>query len=108
VGILHVAYLLTCWSSSPMQVWSPCLAAQEPSCFLSVTWRGETLSGLGVQGVGGLILLGGFFLPSVAPASQQNFWFTELTLLPSSHHLGSSLVQFCYIRSYILHIVKFT
>jgi hypothetical protein len=28
---------------------------------------------LGVQGVKVLILLGAFFLPSVAPASQQNF-----------------------------------
>jgi hypothetical protein len=36
-------------------------------------WRGEALYGLGVQGVGVLILLGGFFLPSVASVSQQNF-----------------------------------
>jgi hypothetical protein len=31
------------------------------------------LCGLGVQGVGVLLLLGGFFLPSVAPESQQDF-----------------------------------
>jgi hypothetical protein len=35
---------------------------------------------LGVQGVKVLVLLGVFFLPSVAPASQQDFWFMELTL----------------------------
>jgi hypothetical protein len=28
-----------------------------------------------------LILLGALFLPSVAPASQQDFWFTELYTL---------------------------
>jgi hypothetical protein len=41
--------------------------------FFSVMWRGEALYRLGVQGVIVSILLGGFFLPSVAPASQQNF-----------------------------------
>jgi hypothetical protein len=62
------AHLLVCvW-----QVWSWHLTAQEPSCFLSVKWHGETLYGLGIQGVRVLLLLGGFFLPSVAPASQQN------------------------------------
>jgi hypothetical protein len=52
--------------------------------FLNVTWCGEAMYGLGVQGVGVLILLGGFFLPSVVLASQQNFWFTELTLTASA------------------------
>jgi hypothetical protein len=33
---------------------------------------------LGVQGVEVLILLGALFVASVAPASQQDFWFTEL------------------------------
>jgi hypothetical protein len=46
---------------------------QEPSWFLSVTWYGEALCGLGVQGVGVLLLLGGFFLPRVAPVSQEDF-----------------------------------
>jgi hypothetical protein len=32
------------------------------------------------QGVEALIPLGAFFLPSVAPVSQQDFWFMELTL----------------------------
>jgi hypothetical protein len=41
--------------------------------FLSVTCHGETLYGLGVQGVEALIPLGTFFLPRVALASQQNF-----------------------------------
>jgi hypothetical protein len=36
-------------------------------------WHGEALYGLGVQVVEALIPLGAFFLPSVAPASQQNF-----------------------------------
>jgi hypothetical protein len=49
------------------------MVVREPSCFLSVTWHGEALYGLGVRDVGVLLLLGGFFLPSVAPASQQDF-----------------------------------
>jgi hypothetical protein len=36
-------------------------------------WHGEALYGLGVQVLEALIPLGAFFLPSVAPASQQNF-----------------------------------
>jgi hypothetical protein len=47
--------------------------AWEPSCFLSVTWHGKALYRLVVQGVRVLILVGGFFLPNVAPVSQQNF-----------------------------------
>jgi hypothetical protein len=54
------AHLLVCWMS-PKQVWSRCLVAWEPSCFLSVTWCGEALYGLGVQDVKVLILLGSFF-----------------------------------------------
>jgi hypothetical protein len=77
------AHLLVCWMS-PKQFWSWCLAACEPSCFLSVMWHGEALYGLRVQRVEALILLGAFFLPSVAPASQQNFWFMELMLSASA------------------------
>jgi hypothetical protein len=73
VGAPHAAYLLTCWSVSPKQIWSQHLAVQEPSCFLSGTWHGDPLCGLGVQAVRFLLLLGGFFLPSVAPVSQQDF-----------------------------------
>jgi hypothetical protein len=69
VGIPCAAYLLTCWSASHKQFSSWCLAAQEPSWFLSVMWHGETLYRLEVQGVGVLLSLGCFFLPSVAPAS---------------------------------------
>jgi hypothetical protein len=38
-------------------------------------WHGEALCGLGVLGVGGLLMVfvGSFFLPSVTPASQQDF-----------------------------------
>jgi hypothetical protein len=57
---------------SPKQIWSQHLVAQEPSCFFSVTWLGEALYKLGVQGVNVLIPLGAF-LPSVAPVSQQDF-----------------------------------
>jgi hypothetical protein len=60
VGIPGVTYLLTC-SASPKQFWSQCLAAWEPSCFLSVKWHGEALYGMGVQGIGVLLFLGGFF-----------------------------------------------
>jgi hypothetical protein len=73
MGVLHTAYLLTCWSASPKQVRSWHLVVQEPSCFLSVMWYGETFHRLGVQGVEVLILLGALFLPSVAPVSQQDF-----------------------------------
>jgi hypothetical protein len=54
---------LTCLvcQMTPKQVWSRCLAAQEPSCFVSVTWHGEVLYGLGVQCVKVLILLGALF-----------------------------------------------
>jgi hypothetical protein len=64
---------------SPKQVWSQHLVAWEPSWFLSVLCR-EALYRLGVQGVEALITLGAYFLPSVAPESQQNFLFMALTL----------------------------
>jgi hypothetical protein len=59
--------------ASPKEVWSQCLVAWEPSCFLSVMWRGEALHWLGVQDVIVLLLLGVFFLLCVTPASQQDF-----------------------------------
>jgi hypothetical protein len=37
------------------------LEVQEPSCFLSLTWHGEVLYGLGVRGVRVVLLLGVFF-----------------------------------------------
>jgi asparagine N-glycosylation enzyme membrane subunit Stt3 len=58
---------------SSKQVWSWHLAAGVSSSFLSITWHGEALYGLGIQGVKALILLGAFFLPSVTPASQKDF-----------------------------------
>jgi hypothetical protein len=42
------AHLMVCWLSLK-QVWSRCLAAREPSCLLSVTWRGEALYGWGFR-----------------------------------------------------------
>jgi hypothetical protein len=64
----------------PKQVWSRCLTAQKPSCFLSVKWHGEAVYRLGVRGVRVSILLGVIFLPSVALVSQQSFGLTELML----------------------------
>jgi hypothetical protein len=61
VWIPHSAYLLTCWSASPKQVWTWCLVAREPSCFLSILWSGEALYSLVVDGIRVLLLLAGFF-----------------------------------------------
>jgi hypothetical protein len=71
------AHLLVCLMS---HVWSQHLEARQPSCFLSVTWYGDTFHGLWVQDVKVLILLAVLFLPSVAPASQWGFGFSELML----------------------------
>jgi hypothetical protein len=46
---------------------------QESSSFLSVTWRGEALYRLRVQGV--RVLLHLVFFCKVSPASQQNYFF---------------------------------
>jgi hypothetical protein len=73
------AHLLICLMS-PKQVWSQGLVAQKPSCFLNVTWHGEPLFRLGVQGVEVLIPLSALFLPSVAPESQQEFLLMDLML----------------------------
>jgi hypothetical protein len=79
VGIPPAVCLLTCWSASPKQVWCWCLEMREPSSFLSVIWCGEALHEMGIWGVG-VASSWWFFLPSMAPASQQDFWFTELML----------------------------
>jgi hypothetical protein len=77
--MLHAAYLLTCWSVSPKQVWSQCLVAWDPFCFLNATWHGVALYGLWVWGFGVLFIPGVLFffflflLLSVAPASQEDF-----------------------------------
>jgi hypothetical protein len=64
------AHLLVCISQVGLE---PAFVVWEPSCFLTVMWCGEALYGLGVWCVGILILLGVFFLPRVAPGSQQDF-----------------------------------
>jgi hypothetical protein len=51
---------------------------QQPSCFFSATWYAETFYGLGFHDAKVLILLSALFPPSVAPVSQQGFWFMEL------------------------------
>jgi hypothetical protein len=100
VGVPNATYLLTCWSVSHKQFWSWHPVAVEPFCFLSVPWHGEALYRLSVQGVCFFLVV--FFLPSVAPASQQDFWFMELMLSTSSLcHLGS----FCsfFFNSYFCY-----
>jgi hypothetical protein len=67
---------------SAKQVWSQHLAVWQPSCFFSATWCGEAFHRLGVEA---LLFLGDLFLPSVAPAFQQYFLFTELSLSASAH-----------------------
>jgi hypothetical protein len=44
-----------------------------PPVFFSVTWCGEALYGMGVQGIRVLLLLGGFFLPSVGSRVSATF-----------------------------------
>jgi hypothetical protein len=73
VGIPPATYLLICWSPSPKQVWSQYLVAKEPSCFFSITWHGEALYGLRVQGVRVLILLGSFFSANCSSSISAKF-----------------------------------
>jgi hypothetical protein len=90
VGVPCAACLLSCWSMSPKQVWSQHLQAQEPSCFLSVTWYGKALHRLGAQGVGVLLILGGFSCQVWLHHLSMIFDLQSSHLLPSSsHHLGS-------------------
>jgi hypothetical protein len=70
--VMLCAHMLIC-QMSPKQVWNQCLAGQQPTCFLSVTWYGEAFHGLGVYSVEILIHLGALFLPTVAPASKKDF-----------------------------------
>jgi hypothetical protein len=73
--------VLTCWSAECLPsrfgagVWwqgSPPVSQCNVVCrsFLQAEVRGDDI----------LILLGALFMPRVAPASQQDFWFTKLTL----------------------------
>jgi hypothetical protein len=77
VGIPHAIYLLTCWSASSKQVWSWHLAVQEPSYSMENVCMGWGFRVLYIW----FFLF--FFMPSVAPASRQNFLFTELMLSAS-------------------------
>jgi hypothetical protein len=90
------AHLLVGWIS-PKQVWSRCLAVHELSYFLSVTWCGEALYGLGVQGIEVLILLGGFFSCQAwlqCLSKIFDLWSSCCLLLHSNHHLGSPPADF--------------
>jgi hypothetical protein len=97
VGIPRATYLLTCWSASLKQVWSWCLAVQEPSCFFSVTWFGEALYGLGVWGVRVLILLV-FFSAKCGSSMSARFLIYgshAVFLLPLVIILDPPIVNFC-------------
>jgi hypothetical protein len=72
-GVLCAAYLLLWWSSSFKQVRSWCLAAQELSWFLHLTWCGDALCVLGVWKCRSFASSWWFFLPGVSPASLQEF-----------------------------------
>jgi hypothetical protein len=76
-------HLLICWIS-PKQVWSQQLVVRKLPCFICVIWHGEAFHGLGVQAAKVLMFFGALFLPSVAPAFQQCFWFTDLMLSASA------------------------
>jgi hypothetical protein len=67
------------WSQQWWQLWQ----RWQPTDFLSEMWHGEAFQRLGVQGVEVSILVGGLFLPSMTPVSQQDFGVTELTLSAS-------------------------
>jgi hypothetical protein len=84
VRILRATYLLTCWSACLKQVRNWCLAAREPSWFLLVLWCGEDMRGLVVWRCQSFAASWWFFLPSVSPVSQQDFYFKEHTLSASS------------------------
>jgi hypothetical protein len=81
------AHLLVCVSQAGLELVSGGVGALGFfQC--NVVWRSFVWAGVRV-----LLLLCGFFLPSVALGSQQDFWFTELMLFPpSSHHLGSQFL----------------
>jgi hypothetical protein len=82
-------YLLVCISQAGLELASGGMGAL---LFLSVTWYGEALYRLEVQGVTVLIIFGALFLPSVALVSQQDFdfWSSLCLLLHPSCHLGCS------------------
>jgi hypothetical protein len=69
-GAISVPVLLVCISQTGLQ---PAFGSPGTQLFLSATWHGEALYGLGDQGVGVLFILGGFFWPSVASVSRQDF-----------------------------------
>jgi hypothetical protein len=80
-GMLHDAWCSPVGLSNVSKAgWSWFLMVWEPFCFLSVTWYREAFHRLRFQGVEALILHSDFFLPRVAPESQQDFFFIELPL----------------------------
>jgi hypothetical protein len=111
---------LTCFvcRRSPKHVWSQWLVAVvaamavsrwwRPTCSLSVSWRGETFHGLGIQGAKVSTLPGASPLPSMTPASQQGPWFTELMLSASvsqSPFLSSPLLLMTWSTKFCIWIM---
>jgi hypothetical protein len=86
------AHLLVC-CMPPKQIWSQCVLAWEPSCFLSVTWHREALYRLGVQHVEAQFLLVLFFCQVWLQCLSKVFcsWCSNCLFLCPSCHLGSSL-----------------
>jgi hypothetical protein len=76
------AHLLLCISQADLELASGSAGALLVSQYKNQVWRSSVW--LGVCSVGVLLILGCFFLPSVAPASQQDFWFRDLMLSASS------------------------
>jgi hypothetical protein len=74
------AHLLVCVSQAGLK---PVSGGKGALRFLSVTWCGEALCQLGLGVSEFCLFLVPFFLPSVAPASQQDIWFMDLTLSAS-------------------------
>jgi hypothetical protein len=64
------AHLLVCISPAGLE---PASGSVEALLFSQGNMAFRSFVGLGVQGIRVLLLLGGFFLSSVATASQQNF-----------------------------------
>jgi hypothetical protein len=95
------AHLLVC-RMSPKQVW------RQPSCFLSVMWRGEAFHILRVQDVKVLILPAALFLPNVAQCLREvlESQRSRCLLLHPHRHLGFLSFFNLLINSFPLRRVK--
>jgi hypothetical protein len=92
--------------ASPKQVWSQHLMVLEPSCFLHVTWYGETLYGLGFRVSEFCFFLVFFFCQVWLQHLSKTFYLQSSCwlLLPSNHHLGSTLSILSKLLSHLSSI----